>query len=185
MAADKNPAVNKQLVLLHAGIVKMKKVKGNLLKLADEGNFDIIVHGCNCHCTMGAGIARQISDKYPQAYEADKQTTPGDKYKLGTATHAIAKDKNGREFFIINAYTQFGFAITNDDKSKDRFEYEAFQKLLDTWVDSPLAEARFGFPMIGSGLAGGDERRITSMIRAFSKEIAKKGGEVTLVEYVK
>ena len=176
---------NKRLVLLHEGIVKMKKVKGNLLKLADEGNFDIIVHGCNCHCTMGAGIARQISDKYPQAYEADKQTTPGDKYKLGTATHAIAKDKNGREFFIINAYTQFGFAITNDAKSKDRFEYEAFQKLLDTWVDSPLAEARFGFPMIGSGLAGGDERRITSMIRAFSKEIAKKGGEVTLVEYVK
>lgn len=33
----------------------MKYIIGDLLKLADDGQFDVIVHGCNCFNTMGAG----------------------------------------------------------------------------------------------------------------------------------
>ena len=32
-------------------------IKGDLIKLALEGKFDVIGHGCNCFCSMGAGIA--------------------------------------------------------------------------------------------------------------------------------
>ena len=35
----------------------IKYIKGDLIKLAQKGKFDIIAHGCNCFCTMGAGIA--------------------------------------------------------------------------------------------------------------------------------
>jgi O-acetyl-ADP-ribose deacetylase (regulator of RNase III) len=31
----------------------MKVIKGDLIQLAKDGKFDLIVHGCNCFCTMG------------------------------------------------------------------------------------------------------------------------------------
>ena len=62
----------------------MKIIKGDLLKLALEGKFDVITHGCNCFNTMGAGIARQIAIEFPEAAIADNYTKRGDKSKLGT-----------------------------------------------------------------------------------------------------
>ena len=67
----------------------MKVVQGDLLKLAMNGEFDVIVHGCNCFCQMGAGIARTIRHKFPQAYIQDIQTIKGDKSKLGTYTVSV------------------------------------------------------------------------------------------------
>ena len=31
----------------------MKTIEGNLISLAKAGQFDVIVQGCNCFCTMG------------------------------------------------------------------------------------------------------------------------------------
>lgn len=28
---------------------------GDLIKLADDGHFDILIHGCNAFCVMGGG----------------------------------------------------------------------------------------------------------------------------------
>lgn len=47
-----------------------QEVDGNLISLAKEGKFDVIGHGVNCFCTMGAGIAPQMAkefgcDKFP------------------------------------------------------------------------------------------------------------------------
>ena len=41
----------------------MNKIKGDLIKFAINGKFDVIIHGCNCFCTMGAGIAKTIKEK--------------------------------------------------------------------------------------------------------------------------
>lgn len=49
----------------------LKRVEGDLVKMANMGKFDLILHGCNCRNTMGSGIAKQIKDKFPDAYEAD------------------------------------------------------------------------------------------------------------------
>ena len=38
----------------------LKHAKGNLLDLAEAGEFDIVVQGCNCFCAMGGGIAREL-----------------------------------------------------------------------------------------------------------------------------
>jgi hypothetical protein len=35
----------------------MTTIPGNLIALANEGRFDLIIHGCKRQCTMGAGIA--------------------------------------------------------------------------------------------------------------------------------
>lgn len=150
---------------------------GDLLAQAAKGKFNVIVHGCNCFCVMGSGIAKQIREKFPRAYYADKATTPGDKFKLGT--YSVS---NGKTFDIVNAYTQYDF--NKSSESKDLFNYEAFKKILDKLlVDYPGAS--FGFPYIGMGLAGGDKDRIIGMLEEFAADVAAGGGSVTLVEYRK
>ena len=41
-----------------------KEVKGDLIKLTLEGEFDVIAHGCNCFCTMGSGIAVAMKNTF-------------------------------------------------------------------------------------------------------------------------
>ena len=61
----------------------MKKVEligGNLLDFPTHCvssdkyvGINAIAHSCNCQNVMGAGIAKQIKDRYPQAFEADTE----------------------------------------------------------------------------------------------------------------
>jgi O-acetyl-ADP-ribose deacetylase (regulator of RNase III) len=146
---------------------------GNLITLAQEGHFDVIVQGCNCFCTMGGGIAREIREKYPLAASADGVTKSGDYTKLGTWTKFEVKDK----FLIINAYTQYNMS-TGDDV----FEYTAFALILQKLAHE-YRTARIGFPKIGCGLAGGIEARIMAMLRQFALQHAESGGTATVVEF--
>jgi len=41
-----------------------QEIEGDLIKLAKQGKFDVITHGCNCFCTMGAGIAPQMAKAF-------------------------------------------------------------------------------------------------------------------------
>lgn len=41
-----------------------QEVEGDLILLARAGKFDVIAHGCNCFCTMGAGIAPQMAEAF-------------------------------------------------------------------------------------------------------------------------
>lgn len=156
----------------------MKHVKGDLLKLASEGHFNIVVQGCNCFCRMKSGIAKQIAAEYPKAVEADDRTVVGDRNKVGTYSVML-----GLRFNIINAYTQFD--TNKEGDFRDRFEYEGFQRILDKLAEE-YTHCSFGFPYIGMGLAGGDKTRIIAMLENFSKVIEEKSngiGSVTLVEF--
>lgn len=55
----------------------MKTARGDLLAFATAGDFDVIIHGCNCQNTMGAGIAKSIKKQFPAAYDADLVTAKG------------------------------------------------------------------------------------------------------------
>lgn len=153
----------------------MRHVKGNLLKLAAAGEFNVIVQGCNCFCTMGSGIAREIRETHPEAYEVDLKTIKGDYNKLGTYTVML-----GKRFNIINAYTQYGF--NSGGANEDVFEYTSFAMILQKLAHE-YPTCKFGFPRIGQGLAGGDPTRIMSMLSDFSDKIEATGGSVTLVEF--
>lgn len=131
---------------------------GNLIEKAKSGEFDVIVQGCNAFHTMGAGIAKHIKTAFPEAYEADKTTVYGDKNKLGTFSEATV-NINGHNLTIINAYTQYRYGT-----DKDHFEYDSFPKLLKS-IKEKYGDKRIGLPLIGCGLAGGDEPRILKMIR--------------------
>ena len=68
----------------------MNIVCGDLIELAKTGSFDVIIHGCNCQCRMGRGIALTIKQQFPEAYTADCQTEIGDSAKLGTQKYVTA-----------------------------------------------------------------------------------------------
>lgn len=133
----------------------MKEVKGNLLDLAENGNFDIILHGCNCFHTMNSGIAKEIRKRYPSVYEVDKKFSKyGDPAKLGTITF-----KELENFLIVNCYSQFNYGYSG----KLYLEYGALRsclkevKELVKKVKPKLkSDVKIGFPLIGCGKAGGD-----------------------------
>lgn len=140
----------------------MKLINGNLISLAQQGYFDVIVHGCNCFNTMGAGIARTIAEVFPEAEKADLETNMGDKNKLGMfslATHNREVNGETKPLTIINAYTQYGFG-----RDKDHFEYEHFKTILKSLKELYPNET-IGLPLIGCGLAGGNKTEILNLIR--------------------
>lgn len=150
--------------------------KGNLLDLAEAGEFDIVVQGCNCFNAMGGGIAREIRERYPLAAAMDMGTTRGDYNKLGNWTVGL-NDLTDRRFLIINAYTQYHMS-----RGEDVFEYTAFLLILEKLLYA-YGDKRIGLPYIGMGLAGGDRETIIPMIEEFSYRVAASGGTVTLVEF--
>lgn len=149
----------------------MKTVAGDLIQLAKRGEFDVIVHGCNCFCTMGAGIAKGIRAAFPAAFDADLATSRGDRAKLGTCTFAEV-DLNGTPLVVVNAYTQFDYR-----GSGPKVDYDAVRSCF-RWIRQQHSGKRIGLPKIGAGLAGGDWERIAGIVR---EELA--GENVTVVEY--
>ncbi|MEM8859591.1 MAG: macro domain-containing protein [Chloroflexota bacterium] len=149
----------------------MKIVKGDLIKLALNGDFDVIIHGCNCFCSMRAGIAKAIKSEFTEAYKADLATEKGDKNKLGTYTSATV-ERDGHEITIVNAYTQFNY------RGRGRkADYEAMKSVFEA-VKRDFAGKRIGYPLIGAGLAGGDWEVISKII-----EEALTGEDHTLIEF--
>jgi O-acetyl-ADP-ribose deacetylase (regulator of RNase III) len=148
----------------------MECVKGDLIHLAKEGRFDVIIHGCNCFCTMGAGIARQIRTHFPQAWEADLATASGDRSKLGSYSKACVNTPSGR-LYVINAYTQYHYS--GDGVLVD---YDAIKKVFSA-LKKQFSGNRIAYPKIGAGLAKGDWNMISKII-----DRALDGEAHTLIE---
>jgi O-acetyl-ADP-ribose deacetylase (regulator of RNase III) len=151
----------------------MKILKGDLIQFAVEGHFDVIIHGCNCFGTMGAGIAAQIKKHFPAAYRADLDTPVGDKAKLGTYSTAVA-EKNGHKIIIVNAYTQYDFS------GRGRLtDYGAIKRVFSK-IKNEFSGKKIAYPRIGAGLGRGDWSIISDII---DNEL--KGEDHTLVEYLR
>ena len=153
----------------------MRYIKGDLVKLANEKNyFDAIIHGCNCFCTMGSGIANQIRELWPQVYKEDCLTKIGDKNKLGCYTYCQVRTKSHKFLVVFNAYTQYNYG-----RDKVQADYDAIRKVFHSLSESGyLTGMRIGLPKIGCGLAGGDWNIVEPIIEEELKDF-----DVTIVEY--
>jgi O-acetyl-ADP-ribose deacetylase (regulator of RNase III) len=147
----------------------MKELHGDVISLALAGNFDVIVHGCNCFCTMGAGIAKAIRHHFPEAYAADLATSCGDRNKLGSYS-AATLIREGRELTVVNAYSQYHFHGTGV-----LVDYQAVRRVFAA-IAGDFCGKRIGYPKIGAGLAGGDWAVLATII---NEELA--GEDHTLV----
>jgi len=149
----------------------MKEIKGDLITLAKSGEFDIITHGCNCFCRMGRGIAPQIKEAFPSAWEYDKKTIPGDIMKLGTYSYGEEILDNGKLLTVINSYTLYG-----NDPSQKPLDYEALTLCMRK-INHNFKGKSIGIPyVIGCGLAGGNKNIVLDIIK---KELCDL--EITMV----
>jgi len=150
----------------------MKTTRGDLVRLALNGRFDVIIHGCNCFCTMGAGIAKAIKSEFPEAFRADAVTREGDRDKLGSYSHATV-NRGDHTITVINGYTQFNYAGKGV-----LVDYDAIRTLFSD-LKKNYADKRFGYPRIGAGLAGGDWSPISKII---DQELAEEDHTLVIFE---
>jgi O-acetyl-ADP-ribose deacetylase (regulator of RNase III) len=168
---------------------RYEEVDGDLIKLAKEGMFDVIAHGCNCHSTMGAGIAPQMAKAFGcdrfgmELYGSDVNKLGNIDYQQFILTKLTADDiKNGNfkpELTVVNAYTQFNYGRNHTDGDLRPLSYEALTLCMKK-INVIFAKKHIGLPKIGAGLAGGDWDKIKSIIQ---KELVDC--KVTVVNYKK
>jgi O-acetyl-ADP-ribose deacetylase (regulator of RNase III) len=160
-------------------------IEGDLIKLANQGTFEVIVHGCNCLSRMKRGIAPQMAD----AFGCDKFEMelwgPGIE-KLGCIDYETVvlgenaiwnlsdykNNKNEPELIVVNAYTQYEWSTETKP-----FDYEAFTLCMRK-MNHVFKGKHIGMPKIGSHLAGGDWSLIEPIIE---RELANC--KVTVVNY--
>lgn len=81
----------------------MKIVYGDLLKMGERGEFDVIIHDCNCVCIPDTELGKRIMAKYPSVQTADFSAPKADGSKPGT--YSVAKVSDA--LTVINAYVRF------------------------------------------------------------------------------
>lgn len=145
------------------------EVKGNIV----TDGYSFIVQQVNMMGVMGAGLAKQIRDKYPNVYFEYKRVLSDENVKLGDILYASTYDRavNGKRCVCFFAQKGYG-------RDRRHTDYEAFQKCLDTLEhDMQFYGDKFtvAFPYgIGCGLAGGDWNVIRPMLEKFSEEVKQK-----------
>ena len=135
-------------------------IKGDVIKAFKENHYDVLVHGNNCFCNWGAGIAVQMRKNFPSAFKSDQATQFGDKSKLGT--YSLSETKNGT---IINAYTQYKYG-----GGRNNADLEAIRKVFEK-INEDYSGKVICIPKIGAGLAGGDWKEIKKVINSVTPDV--------------
>ena len=134
------------------------ELEGDIIELAKSGSYDVLIHGCNCQHTMGAGVAKLVAQAFPEALEADLQT-PKTTAKLGTVSYGFSPLPNGEVLIIANAYTQAYYG-----KHHHAFNYGALRSCFEQ-IKHDLEGMHFLYPAIGAGLGLGNWYLIHPIIK--------------------
>lgn len=169
-----------------------EEIKGDLIKLALDGKFDVISHGCNCFCIMGAGIAPQMATAFGASLadnEAHRlmEKLCGEGYQielLGNIASWSPYTKYGvtevpENLIVVNSYTQYGFGLNHPGGSKVPLDYAALTLCMKK-INHMFKGKHIGLPQIGCGLAGGDWEKVKEIIKTELKDC-----KVTIVIYKK
>lgn len=132
----------------------MKIIDGDIF----DSNADAIVHQVNCQGVMGAGVARQVRDKYPNVYVEYRALC--DRYRNNTA--ALLGYVLGIEcgnVFILNCFAQDGYGAGGCYT-----DYDALAECFQT-INGAFRGKRIAIPyQIGCGLGGGDWNVVSDII---------------------
>lgn len=149
----------------------IKIINGDLLQAKE----DIIAHQVNCQGVMGSGVAKQIREKFPDAYsdyktmvDYHKKAEGGTKELLGKVQAVKINSKWICNIFGQHAYGHDGKLYTSTDSL-----YEAF-KTIRTYAERVGLSVALPY-MIGCYRGGADWKLVEDLLlKAFD------GYEVTL-----
>lgn len=144
--------------------MKIIEIKGNLL----DSKSQIIVHQTNTQCSMGAGVAKMIKEKWPLVYH---------QYALLCKAHSYAPESllGNIQLLNINEGQKIVnlFAQNTLLPNKCNTDYDAFKKGIHNLVcyckSNNIESVAFPYK-IGCGLGGGDWDKINTIIQEGFKD---------------
>jgi O-acetyl-ADP-ribose deacetylase (regulator of RNase III) len=140
-------------------------LKGDLLK----SDCDVIAHQANCYSRMGAGIAKQIVQKWPVVAVEDRNfhiTSPSK--RLGQFSYAFVEQNT---VMVCNLYGQLNYGTGAVQTNYAALE-SSIRLMMDFLKQSPVFKSKkIGFPFrLGCGLAGGDWAVVSKILNRISEE---------------
>jgi len=163
---------------------KLQYVKGDVTNPQGKGTI-LIPHICNNVGGYGAGVAKAIARKWPEAAQCYREHIKdffNNKLPiLGTVNRVhIYNDDN--EIYIMNMIAQSGY-ISNENPRP--IKYTALIKcmdlvMLDVKSDERLDNASIHCPKFGSKLSGGDFNFVLALINEIWID---NGIDVTIYEF--
>lgn len=152
----------------------MNIIIGDILHSNTTPKEVLVCHQVNCKGIMGAGLAKQIRNKYPQVY-----------YVYKNACNIAAQENNTSKllgtFQIIDVSRNSGYKVVNifgqDGYGRDR-QYTSYEALTKAFKElchlmrNEVVRIPYG---IGCGLGGGDWSVVEQIIE---KELVFHGREV-------
>lgn len=161
---------------------------GDATKVADhfksaKPTVYVLAHVVNNYGVMGAGIARQIKEKWPDVFKdyaeyCNKKYSATAEY-LGDLQFIKAQKQNKNdenELYVANIFAQDGFP-SHDNRCALKYGALALSlRLLSEEIEYqkicyPDKEIVVNMPKIGSGLAGGDWNLVSKIVEEFSEAI--------------
>lgn len=123
-------------------------------------NEGIVVHGCNAQGVMGAGIAKQFRDKYPEMYQLYRNYCMS--YGNGPSLLGSIFWYQDSKLWIANAITQLYYGR---DKTRAYVSYHDIERCFNHVNQVALTHnLPVYFPKIGAGLGNGNWDIIAEII---------------------
>lgn len=127
----------------------------------------IIAHQMNCFGVFQTPFAKQIQRIYPEAVLVDKKYKLPPRKRLGRFSFVLTNDGSK---LIFQLYGQFRYG-----EKRNYTDYEALKNSLEQCFKAVQLAEKKGYPIkiglpqdFGTGIAGGDQERIYSMLKSFS-----------------
>ena len=141
-------------------------IKGNVL----ETDCNVIAHGCNAQGVMGSGVAKQVKQFYPSAFQVYRDfclMNNRDVSIVGTVVWSVEEG-----MIIANCITQFKYGYGG----KKYIDYDALRKCM-AHIETRAKVQGFktvAMPKIGAGLGGGDWNTIAQIINTEIQDLKVK-----------
>lgn len=141
----------------------LKVIKGDLF----TAKGGVIIHGVNCQGVMGSGVAKEIKERFPEAYEAYKKAEKNDELFLGNfsywtkhTTSYIQETLSIPIQHIVNLCSQKYYGR---DSNSVYVDYDAVFHGLQSIVTHFGLYEEYHLPFIGAGLANGDPVKLLNI----------------------
>ena len=135
-------------------------IKGDATKPVGDEDIKVIAHICNDKGGWGAGFVLALSNRYPKAEEAYRDS---EKYDLGT----IQLVKVDKDMFVCNMIAQKGYISPSNPHP---IQYDALATCLKKLFTILGNDTSLHMPRIGCGLAGGKWEKVEEVIKTARQE---------------
>ncbi len=136
---------------------RLRVAGGDAVAALKSGDINVLAHQVNLQGVMGAGIAKQIREAFPNVYELYREAVRT--HELGLANVQLVRVGPSQWIANIAGQSKFGRGGNHTDYGALRMAFSDLAEFLDG------TSLRVGLPYgFGCGLAGGDWSIVSQII---------------------